>query len=187
MLVALFVGAGCAGGGEDAVGATVPTLASSTSTTAADPYAVPEEITVEYLQRVFDVFDEIEGDATRLIVAAGEVTPDAEALLASIYTERGLALRLQAWVHDLESGLARYRDVPGDAETSVLELRNAESGCVRVLALYDATDVARDGPAPLTLTYELVRVDPGGRNPTPWKINFDVVGDQPQEPGPCAA
>src|SRR5581483_2350776 len=55
---------------------TVPPTAPTT-TTPADPYAIPATIDAAYLNRVFLALEHIDGDATRLIVANKKLVPEA--------------------------------------------------------------------------------------------------------------
>ncbi len=94
-----------ADGTDSSSGATVPRATSTT-----DPYAVPATIDIPYLNRVFAALERINGDATRLIVAAKRITPEAAALLHAILTDEEFKDRSEIWNDEIEAGPLELQD-----------------------------------------------------------------------------
>jgi hypothetical protein len=142
--------AGACGGDDDGSAApetapdsSVTSTASASSTTAApataapattttDPLAVPAVIDAAYLDRVLAEIEHVVGDAGRMIQAAGAVTPEAEALLATVYSPEFLAIQVQGWEQVLAdpTEVAALRQPIGDRVTTVAELFTATPECV---------------------------------------------------------
>ena len=104
---AALVLTGCSGGGDDSTEATVPR-----ATTTTDPYAVPATIDIAYLNRVFVALEKINGDATRLIVAAKRITPEAATLLHAILTDEEFKIQAEIWNDDIDKGLRASSPIP---------------------------------------------------------------------------
>ena len=96
-----------------------------------DPYAVPDEIDEDYVQRILDVFASIEGDALREIAASGMYTPEADELYASIYAEEALQEQREIWSLVLESGEVDevLRDEPSPRMWTLVNLDQSSSDC----------------------------------------------------------
>lgn len=80
VLAALLVGtvavAGCRTSEGTPAEPTVPTAASTTATTAPiDVSVIPPTIDEPYLTAVLAALDEVDGEATRMIVGAKNITP----------------------------------------------------------------------------------------------------------------
>ena len=160
----------------------MPTLPATTSTTT-DPFAVPDVITLEYLDRVLAELDRIDGEATRKIVAAKALTPEAIALIESIYTEPELATRLAIMRTHLEKVLANLKGDPKARETNATELISAGPECVFLRATRDFSRSAVIPPPPQT-TY--IALAPTTSNRTGWTIAFDSFNEDSSRPeDPC--
>ncbi|MGQ0520824.1 MAG: hypothetical protein ACT4PX_06720, partial [Actinomycetota bacterium] len=81
--------AACSGGGDSSADPTVPTAATTSSTPAPaiDVSVVPATIDEPYLNAVLAALDEIDGEATRIIVATKRFPPEAADLLNTIYSD----------------------------------------------------------------------------------------------------
>ncbi len=76
-----ILAAGCGSSTASAgPGATVP-RAASTSTTSADPYAIPSPITAAYVQRVLDAIEAINAETAGIVVQQRALVPEAARLL----------------------------------------------------------------------------------------------------------
>src|SRR5581483_9697737 len=79
MVVAASLLAACGSGrgGPDASAATTTTVAAATTSTTVTPVdQVPAVITVEYVQRVMDALDKVEGNLTRKLYADKLPSPE---------------------------------------------------------------------------------------------------------------
>ena len=83
-LVALLVVSGC-GGDEETPAAT--TQAPTTTSTTIGVDEVPEEITLEYVQRVMDAIDRSTGEMFRRFREQGEVTDETRAWVRELHAE----------------------------------------------------------------------------------------------------
>ena len=182
--VAALLAGGCGGGSRGQTsGATVPTLPATTSTTT-DPFAVPDVITLEYLDRVLAELDRIDGEATRKIVAAKELTPEAIALIESIYAEPELPRRLSLWERDLENDLPGAKDNPKARTTSTNRLISSSTSCLFAAVMRDYSGPSLFPPPP---EESFIALRPSGANFSGWVIVFDGFNaDGSEPPNPCA-
>ena len=156
-----------------------------------DPYAVPDEIDEDYVQRILDVFASIEGDALREIAASGMYTPEADELYASIYAEEALTIERKNWseVLEVDPELGWLRDQPGDRTWGLGEIVSASTGCIFVGLRYDrnASNVEAQSELNLFVRFEPVYRLPESDAPvneTPWKITLQgEPADPEQGPG----
>ena len=139
-----------------------------------DPYAVPDEIDEDYVQRILDVFASIEGDALREIAASGMYTPEADELYASIYAEGVLQDHREVWSQTIgaDPDLSFLASEPLDREWNIEELLELGGDCVVLRYEWDRSpsNVTDEGVASLLLH---MAAEDGGEataNPTPWLI-----------------
>jgi hypothetical protein len=156
-------------------GATVP-RAASTSTTPADPYAIPSPITAAYVQRVLDELDTISGDAIRVVVAERSLVPDAARRLRAISTSTSFNQQSMIVLNQIDTGLSNYRVPPGPVRDTVDQLISAAPSCVFASLTRDFSALEKV-PEPSPTTYVVLRPravedDPTNLNPTPWVIDF---------------
>jgi hypothetical protein len=184
------------GGSQPAVTTTAPapstTPAPETTTTTADPLAVPAVIDAAYLDRVLAEIEHVVGDAGRMIQAAGAVTPEAEALLATVYSPEFLEIQIQGWEQVLAdpAEVAALRQPIGDRVTTIAELFTATPECVFARVEQDFSPITSDPPDQgeryLLLFPVDATQDPSGTNPTSWRIQDRGVAPAGVEPGdPC--
>ena len=165
----------CGGGGHTTTGATVPR-----ATTTTDPYAVPATIDIPYLNRVFVALDHINGEATRLIVAARRITPEAAELLHAVYADDEFKVQAEGWNNSIDAGLTTFRSVPGDRTTQVGHIRTVRPTCVALDATRDYNAIRSQPVAPSEALIALERHVADQLNPTPWRIASDLKSGTPK-------
>lgn len=175
--------AACSGGGEDdGPAATVP--ATTASTAAADPYAIPATIDVAYVQRVFDALDQIRGEVVKEFLTKRQLTPEMGARLGTVYNSAELERELKARVEQLERDFSVFKQPPGTRRTVVKRLMTARSDCISVEAEFDSSAVlknpGRPVPAYLALRPTEPELDPQDINPTPYSIASENA--DPEDP-----
>src|SRR6266496_306237 len=112
--------AGCAGGARSrpsvAAAATASTAAPSPSTTdptVAPVDEVPAVITVEYVQRVMNALDRLEGDLTRKLVHDRVPSPEWRQMLTALYNEPAFSQAEASFGRDAARDLDVYIATPG--------------------------------------------------------------------------
>lgn len=172
-------------------GPTVPTEPATTTTT--DPYAVPAVIDVAYVNRVLAGLDAITGDVVRLVVQTRTIPREAYDRLRAIYTDdHWLQADIDSFQADLRSGLAGYRQQPGNAITTVTRLMTVVSKCIFARVNRDYSAVGTNSSATDTQWIALKPLDqardPQGYNKTSWALAYNgATPTQSQPPDPCAA
>lgn len=155
--------------------AAVATTAPAPRAYAPNPDVIPPVITPAYVNAVFAVLNHINGNATRLIIAADEVTPRALSELRSIYSPALLAVEIKVFKSGLTDGLPNLRSPVGDRVTTVVSIVSASPQCIFVETSSSLSAVERVPTAsPADEYWELVpkQADQaiGGLNPTPWSL-----------------
>ena len=189
--------AACSGGDDDETAdPTVPTAVSTVPPTTgqADVATIPEVIDEPYLNRVLAALDEVDGQATRIIVARKDFVPEAGELLASIYRGEEFEEQAETWLDilDRDPALAGIRPNPGNRKSTVDRLVSSSRACVWMAVKRDYADTAATPPPPRT-EYVALRPkeasdDVRKRNPTAWVIVDDGFTEDGSEPGnQCAA
>ena len=139
-----------------------------------DPFAIPDEIDEDYVQRVLDVFASIEGDALREIAASGMYTPEADELYASIYAEGVLQDHRDVWSHTMgaDPDLAFLEREPLDREWSLEDLLEIGEQCLVLRYGWDRnpSNVTDEDLVSLFLHVESDNERAGSVNPTGWVI-----------------
>lgn len=196
-------GSACSDGAAGPSGATVPqgddsssTTSSTSSTTVASvSYEVPEVIDQAYVQRVVSAYDQVLGDAIRVLKRDGALTEEFLHHLLAIYTEEEFEVHQRAWAEAVADGrLRRTPDMPGNPSTLVHHLVEATPTCIIVRADTDLRATLVDEPeeSPQDDYIVLVRKqdgrDPQRLNPTPWVMSFDGAKNDGSVPkNSCAA
>lgn len=184
--VAMAVAGACSDGRESQPGATVPPGGDGAATSApattlpAQSYEVPEVIDEAYVQKVVSAYDQVLGDAIRILVRDQGVSEDFLEHLLAIYTEPEFDVHQRAWRETIAQGdLAKRPEKSGDPVTTVLTLIDATPTCVIARADRDlrATTTVEPEESPQDDYIVLVRKregrDPAQVNPTPWVMSFD--------------
>lgn len=195
-LLCISVLAACNDGGTDDPDTTVPTaVSSSTSSTAVaapDITVVPATIDEPYVNAVLAALDEIDGRATRMIVATKTVPEEALGLLRAILGNDEFLIESREWV----DALARdpqgtgFHPNPGNRLTTVERILTRSPTCIWMAVQRDRSKVNID-PGPVRTEYvALERLeasnDPTRTNATPWAILVDGLAADGSEPAnPC--
>ncbi|MGI8685090.1 MAG: hypothetical protein ACR2MO_08405 [Acidimicrobiales bacterium] len=171
-----------------------PSSATSTSVAAApDISAIPEVIDEAYVNAVLAALDEIDGQATRIIVSAKRVPDEALALLQAILSDKEYFIeakeRVDALARDPE--MTGFLPNPGNKVTTVQRIIGASRSCVWLAVQRDYSKANVD-PGPTTTDYlALVPLDrsndPKEVNRTAWMILADGRtrdGSEPDNPCP---
>lgn len=182
VVLLVLVGACSSGAHRSDPTTTSSTAAPATSTAPVtpNPYVVPPVITPAYVDAVFKVLNHINGNAVRLLVASGAVTPQALSYLRSIYGDPLYSKEVTLATSSLKGDLANVRKPPGDVVTTVQRLIHASSSCifVEISENYNAV-LYRPGTPPSSgywgLKEKSSQDDPHGLNPTPWVLFFNAV------------
>ena len=160
---------------------TVTSLAASpsTSTTLTPVDQVPSVITVEYVQRVMDALDRVEGEATRMLYANKVPTPEWRARIMAIFDGKAFDTAEADYGRDAARGFDTYRSPPGDPTTRVNRIYDSAAGCIAFNAIRDYGSLLATRPqqaAPEALVFLRLKQadrDPNGVNPTTWVITAD--------------
>jgi hypothetical protein len=191
VLASVAVVAGCGGDGDDPPAASVPSgseaSADPTTSTTVGVDEVPDEITVEYVQRVMDALDASWGDMYRLYVASGGPTAETAAWLDALYDGEQQRRMDVALGEEAADGFDSTLQPPGDPRTHVLEILSASSRCVRVRADRDYDRVLGGPPTDDKTTDVALRfATPSDYNVTTWQITRELSGAIVEEDDPCA-
>lgn len=195
LVIASLAVAGCTESEGTPAAPTVPTAVSTTTTTAPiDVSVIPPTIDGPYLTAVLAALDQVDGDATRMIVAAKNLTPAAADYLNAIYSDEALKQEADGWFESLadDPQLGGVRSNPGDRRTVVERVIAASPTCVWLAVQRDYS--ARNVEAvPTRIEYLALQPidatnDPRKLNPTPWMITIDGFRADGKEPSnPCPA
>lgn len=187
MLAVVLMGASCNRSDDDTAETTTTAAPRTTSTTAVDVTTVPATIDMIYVQRVFDVLDQIRGDVVKEFLTKRQLTPDMVARLGAVYNPQELDREIQARNQQLRGDFSVFRQPVGIRRTMVRRLITARADCISVEAFFDNSQVLNNPPAP-TPTYVALQPtapvsDPRGDNPTP----FAISSEDKDPADPCAA
>jgi hypothetical protein len=155
-------------------GATVPQAASTT--TPADPYAIPSPITAAYVQRVLNELDSINADAMRIVLTDRSLVPDAARRIRAVNTSASFSQQSMILLNQIDAGLTNYRVPPGAIRDVVLSVISGNSSCIFATVTRDYSALEKT-PEKSPTTYVALRPrgpedDPTNVNPTPWVIDF---------------
>lgn len=186
--VAMAVAGACSDGRESQPGATVPPGGDGAATSApattlpAQSYEVPEVIDEAYVQKVVSAYDQVLGDAIRILVRDQGVSEDFLEHLLAIYTEPEFESQQRGWLEAVAQDDLRSRpESPGDPLTRVIKLERADSKCITVEVDRDFRPTLKPGVVPaesaeadyVVLVRKKPGRDPSKQNPTPWVMAFD--------------
>jgi hypothetical protein len=156
-----------------------------------DPYAIPEEIDAEYLDRVFEALNDVDLDVQAEILRHNAVTSMADGFLRDIYTAYALADEREGFEKVLADG-STDGYAGGPLVTTTERIVDINGDCLAVLSVQDRSQLLSDPPSQ-SRTYSLLLMREAGEsrevNPTPWKlaarVRADTV-DRDQEGELCA-
>lgn len=145
--------------------------------TPTESYEVPAVIDEAYVERVLNALYRVEGDALRLMLEAGTMTPEAERLLQSLYAEDYLPPVVDAYQTEAAAGFVNVRRPSGDTTFDVHEVISATPTCIFASGLRNFSATAGE-PPDRTGEEDFVWLSPSqpqqAGNPTPWKIELQL-------------
>lgn len=178
--------AACSGGSGHASPTTSTTL-------GPNPDVVPQVITADYVNAVFKVLNDLDGDVTRSLVAGGAITSQDYAILRAIYNDPLYAEEVKIAQQTLTAGAANARHPPGDRVTTVIQLIDASPTCIFAKTTSDYSQVVVHVAHPAVSEYWSLKpkqtgTDPSAINPSPWAFGFNANYTTPTSiPDQCDA
>ncbi|HUF33604.1 MAG TPA: hypothetical protein VMN58_10405 [Acidimicrobiales bacterium] len=179
-MAALAAVSACGGdAAPDSAPVTTLPIAPTTTSTTVGVDEIPDEITVEYVQRVMDALDESWGEMFRQYKADEGPTVDNHAWLAELYAEPAYGQ-----MEDLLGEIAGdefdgIREEPSDPVTEVLQVVSATPECIFVSDQRDYGGIFSSGyevsPGYLQLVPAPTQVSI--RNPTAWRVSREVTAE----------
>ena len=176
LLVLTACGGGGHGGGSAAASTPATSAAPTTSTTLTPIDQVPAVITVEYVQRVMDALDKVEGNLTRKLYADKLPSPEWRNGLMAIFVAKGFDDAEAAFGRDAANAFENYRNPPGDPISKVHRVDDFSNTCIVAEARRDLSAFFTRAPSEDSLEGVLIlqakdpSKDPAGVNPTAWTI-----------------
>lgn len=174
--------------------ATTSSPATETPTptnSPSDPYAVPDEITPEYVDLVVNKIYERHGELLRELLSRD---PDPSAVMpvemrenfAGIFDAQYLQQRLDEGdeVIQGEREFARAPSETTQLEVETVRIVAAANECIVAIARMDNSGVSTDGFVELVAIALESRSGPGSTNPTPWVIADVAPNRGPEGPNP---
>ena len=172
----------CSNDEPDEGGTRVPRATTTSTTSAAERYAIPDTITPEYVNDVLAALNHVYGDVVRKHISTGELSPQDLVPLRAIYyeaefQEQGAAIGRSPRLPD-----EKYASPIGDRRISVDRLLTTRPECVAAEVTYDFSPLLVEAPPPgrgwLSLRPKEAGTDPDGRNPTPWAIASESLSEE---------
>ncbi|MBI2710105.1 MAG: hypothetical protein HYX34_10475 [Actinobacteria bacterium] len=173
---------GCGRSGDGDKRAEPTTTASPVSTTTTDPWAVPDQIDVAYVQRVVDGLSRILTKAWQLARDRGKVDAEVERLVRSVDEQPVLGVDLDGLQASVNAQFADVVERPRPLAAEVRQVQVVNDTCVVARMQIDFSKIVPSG-AVRDVTQELVR---RGRNDTGWTIAAQYFSAPPARRGePC--
>ena len=110
---------------------------ASTTTTTADPYAVPKVIDAAYVNKVLAAHNEIVGQVRRDVLANHKLSDEDTAKLKAIYIDDALSGQLRVWTDAALIAHPEFKPNPGDPIETVKTIHHADSDCIWVTTVTD--------------------------------------------------
>ncbi|PLS75081.1 MAG: hypothetical protein CYG61_09230 [Actinobacteria bacterium] len=194
----MLVAGACSGGGDPPV-AEEPTPVSgdrrgttTTSTTPIDVSTIPEKIDEPYINAVLKALDEVDAQATKIIVQKKQLVPAAAEHLLAIYNTEELDEQVEVWLTTIKNGFKNVSSDPGARRTTVTKIVSSSPNCIYAEVEQDFSATAVNAPPPNRAFVQLVPLAPERNakdlNPTAWMIHDEgnrPVAATPRDP--CAA
>jgi hypothetical protein len=153
-------------------------------------YRAPAAIDEAYVERVLNALYHVEGDAVRLMIDARGMSPEAERLLRSLYTQESVQPVLDSYRSEAAAGFPTARSPLGDVTIDVDRLFTATPSCIFASGRRDFSRANTVQVDPNLVDFVwLVPAEPGQTaNPTPWRIQRQTYRtDGLEERDQCAA
>lgn len=164
-------------------GASTPASAASPSPTPSPSpvdYTIPAVIDESYVQRIVTALYDVESKAVQDMVAAGEVTPEVEAVLNALYRTDLVEAYLTSYRESAADGFPEVLQSPGAQAVRLDQVFSAKPNCIFASATRDFGDVLVEPNTQAGITYvqfllKPAAQDPTGLNPTPWIIGGNIL------------
>jgi hypothetical protein len=177
VVCAASVLAGC-GGGSDAAVDEAPLVADagSTTTSAVDPWAIPEVIDAEYVRRVLQRIDDVRAEVRRDVFATKQFTDVDRKKIESIYVDHQLVVALNEWPTLATTEHPDFLSNPGSAVVVVQRILRSTSDCIWADVTFDESKNRPTPRVPVQAQIVLVVAAHDTQvNPTPWMIRRKTV------------
>jgi hypothetical protein len=171
-----------------------PAPAPASTTVPANPYAVPQVITVAYVNSVLKALNHVNGNAARELALSHQVNDQVKTDLRAIFNGPAFALQIEGAEQSIKQGIVdNVRPDGGDVRTVVVNLLTATRRCVFFQSASDTSALFQHPvPNPASSYVELIPkqigVDPEQLNSTPWAFALEVGSLKPAAvPNPCTS
>jgi hypothetical protein len=166
---------------------TQPTVAEqSTTTTATDPWAVPDVIDAEYVRRVLQRIDDVRAEVRRDVYASRQFTETDRKKIEAIYTGHQLAVALNEWPILAATDHSDMIANPGPAIVAIQGVLAADPDCIWANVTFDES---RNRPLPKTPVQAQVVLEKSSHdtqvNPTPWMIKHKTIPGELEAAAAC--
>ena len=184
LLLTLGVGAlvaACSNDDPDPGATTLPRATTTSTTSDADRYAIPDTITAEYVNDVLVALNHVYGDVVRKRIETRQLQPQDLIPLRAIYSEAEFQEQAAAIAQSPFRPPEAYQSPIGDRRISVRRVLTATPTCIAVEGTYDFTAILQQAPAPravwVTLRLKDAGTDSEGFNATPWSIASEDLAE----------
>jgi hypothetical protein len=184
LALVLAAAAGGCSDGDESPAATNQTLFPPTPTTIGVD-EIPDEITVEYVQRVVDVLDRSMGEMFRVFRRDGDLSEEVRQRLHAVYADDYVDDQEAGLQFLVDSGFERVVEQPGDPATRVERLIHADRDCIFFQASSDQRAWFEQLPDRQDAIFVAIEPRPDGpseANPTSWEITYEMLRSE-GEPG----
>lgn len=150
--------------------------ASPSPSPTPETYEIPEVMDEVYVERVLNALYRVEGDALRLMIQAGTVTPEAEGMVRALYAEEYAGPLLEAYRADADEGFPGLPSPVGDPTFDVNQVIAASPSCILASGLPDLSGVTTAVEADDREEFLWLTPLQGQEqaNPTPWEIRLSI-------------
>lgn len=172
----------CTNDKPDEGGTSLPRATTTSTTSAAERYAVPDAITPEYVNDVLAALNHVYGDVVRKKAIERSLQPTDLIPLRAVFNDPEFEVQAELISKTPPKPLGEYTDPIGERRVTVIKLLTANPDCIAVEATFDYSSLLRHPPAPavgwITLRHTQTEADPQNLNPTPWSIARDSITEE---------
>jgi hypothetical protein len=158
---------------------TLPRPTTTTSTTSAQRYAIPDPITPAYVNDVLAALNHVYGDVVRRQIAVNRLEPQDLVPLRAIYSEAEFKQQAAALAQSPSRPTEAYQAPIGDRRIIIEKLLRVGPACVSAVGTYDFSSILKQAPPPRPVWVSLRPKDAGTDaqhlNETPWLIASEDV------------
>ena len=170
----LAFSAACSDDKPDEGGTSLPRATTTSTTSAAERYAIPETITPEYVNDVLAALNHVYGDVFRSYLTSKQLSPADVVPLRAIYSQAEFEEQAAALAKTPLGSPDDYPSPVGDRRITVTRILSTSPTCVSAEGTYDFSAVLKSPPALrsvwLSLRAKDTASDVNTLNPTPWSI-----------------